>query len=316
MNNFNQLVKTSLLTIFALIAFAANSVICRIALKESLIDPYSFTSIRLLSGIFTLYLVVRYLIHPNDKISVLINTKRYLMSGFWLFLYALCFSYAYIILNTGTGALILFTVVQITIVLLSYIKGNRFTAYELFGLIIATGGLTYLFLPELSLPTLPYLFLMSVSGIAWGVYSLKGKESHYPVHETYYAFLYTLPYILITTIIHFTFLYIMTIHNKADFHSYSLYYSTEGLLLAILSGSITSALGYTLWYSAIKRLSHMQIGVVQLCVPVLAILGGVIFVSETITYRIVVASITILCGILITLLFNKKLNIPKIKLSK
>jgi drug/metabolite transporter (DMT)-like permease len=203
-----------------------------------------------------------------------------------LFLYAITFSFAYISLDTGTGALILFGSVQITMILLSLVSGNRLHITEWAGVTIAFMGFVYLFLPALTTPSAIGFLLMTAAGIAWGVYTLKGRDSRNPLMDTAYNFLRTIPLVIILAIVTM---------KKGQ-------YSSEGILLAVLSGGITSGIGYTIWYIALGELSATQAAVVQLLVPVIAALGGVLFVSEAITLRLTVSAIMILGGILMVAL--------------
>lgn len=277
----NSLFKTIFLTGLALIAFAANSVLCRLALGNNAIDASSFTIIRLLSGTIILLIII----------GVTRNVTGASSNGSWsasfmLFLYAITFSFAYISLDTATGALILFGSVQITMILMSLISGARLHLTEWAGVIIAFTGFVYLILPGVSTPPIIGLLLMTVAGVAWGIYTLKGRDSKSPLMDTAYNFLRTTPLVILLTII--------TISNAN--------YSSEGILLALLSGSITSGVGYTIWYIALGGLSSIQAAVLQLSVPVIAALGGVIFVSEAITFRLSVSATMVLGGILIVVL--------------
>ncbi|NRA88054.1 MAG: EamA family transporter, partial [Rhizobiales bacterium] len=174
--------KTLITTIFALIAFAANSILCRLALTGSnAIDPFSFTIIRLLAGSTILIMLIWVFNKKSANISSKISKKTNMggnwLSAFMLFLYAICFSYAYVSLDTGTGALILFGAVQITMVLMSVIKGNKLHYTEWLGMGIAFWGFVYLILPNISAPSLIGFIVMALSGIGWGVYSVRGRGS-------------------------------------------------------------------------------------------------------------------------------------------
>jgi drug/metabolite transporter (DMT)-like permease len=276
----NKLIKTIFYTGLALIAFASNSVLCRLALGERVIDAASFTIIRLLSGVIVLLLLNGILRNKNTTV-----TKGSWSSGLMLFIYAITFSYAYITLDTGTGALILFASVQITMVLVSLISGNRLRVCEYTGVIIAFTGFVYLILPGVSTPSAIGFLMMSVSGIAWGIYTLKGIGLSNPLMTTTYNFIRTIPFVLI--------LIVITNKNAS--------YSSEGILLAVLSGGIASGIGYTIWYIALGGLSSIQAAVLQLLVPVIATMGGVVFVSEAITLRLTVSAIMILGGIFLSI---------------
>ena len=277
--------KTIVLTIMALVAFAANSVLCRLALGAGAIDAASFTGVRLLSGSLILMAILKISDSRNNSAS----------RGSWpaslaLFLYAIAFSYAYITLDTGTGALILFGAVQITMILLSILSGNRLHAMEWVGIGTAFAGFVYLVLPGVSAPSLIGFLLMTVAGIAWGIYTLQGRGSSDPLADTCYNFLRTTPMVLMLAIV---------VLPEAQF-------STEGILLAVVSGAIASGIGYTIWYAALGGISTTQAAVVQLSVPVIAALGGVVFSAETITWRMTSSGALILGGILLVVLGRDK----------
>jgi len=274
-------VKTAALTTFALVAFAGNSILCRLALGGGSIDAASFSSIRLLSGILMLVLILA-LSRPASKKR---STGSWTAS-FMLFLYATTFSFAYVSLDTGIGALILFGAVQITMIMISLIKGTRLHVSEWLGVILAFSGFIYLVMPGLTAPSLTGFLLMATAGIAWGIYTVKGQASQNPVSDTTYNFLRTLPFVLILVMITFP-------HARL---------SNEGILLAVLSGAITSGIGYAVWYMALRELSISKAAVVQLCVPIIAAAGGILFAHETIPQRMLLASVMILGGILMVIM--------------
>lgn len=270
-------IKTIVFTGLALIAFAANSVLCRLALGEQVIDAASFTVIRLLAGALVLVLIINI---NRDKTKV--YSRGSWFASFMLFLYAITFSFAYITLDTGTGALILFGSVQITMIVLSLINGTRLHLTEWLGVVTAFCGFVYLVLPGVSAPSMSGFLLMTLAGIAWGIYTLKGRGSTSPLMDTAYNFLRTVPVVIL--------LLLVTIKGSN--------FSLEGIVLAVISGAITSGIGYTIWYIALGGLSATQAAVLQLLVPVIAALGGVVFVSEAITLRLSISAIMILGGIL------------------
>ncbi|MDQ6975744.1 MAG: DMT family transporter [Mariprofundaceae bacterium] len=283
MANHHPLLKTITLTALALLAFAANSVICRLALGNHAIDASTFTVLRLLSGSIVLLLLM-----TSMKKNTAVNpTKGSWGASFMLFLYAVTFSYAYITLDTGTGALILFAAVQITMVVLSIISGNRLRFNEWLGAIIAFSGFVYLILPRVTAPSMTGFFLMTVAGIAWGIYTLQGRNSTNPLMDTAYNFFRTTPFIVLLALI--------TINNHTSA-------SWEGIVWALLSGGLTSGIGYTVWYIALQGLSSTLAAVLQLSVPVIAALGGVLFVSEEISVRLIVSTFIVLGGILVVIL--------------
>ena len=290
--SINNVIKTSVFTALALIAFAANSVLCRLALGEETIDAASFTVIRLLSGALVLLAILAF---SNDKEAS--ASRGSWSASLMLFVYAVAFSFAYISLDTGTGALILFGSVQITMILLSLVSGNRLHLSEWVGVIIAFTGFVYLVLPEVTSPSVMGFLLMIAAGIAWGMYTLKGRGSAHPLKDTAYNFLRTIPLVII--------LLVITIQDA--------HYSAAGVLLAVLSGGIASGIGYTIWYIALGGLSTTQAAVVQLSVPAIAAFGGVLFVSEAITARLTLSASMILGGILLVVLgrfyfVQRKLN--------
>ncbi len=273
--------KTVTYTVLALVAFAANSVLCRMALGDGMIDAASFTVVRLLSGIIMLTMILT--VYAEKKHSA---SKGNWVSALMLFLYAISFSYAYLSLDTGTGALVLFGAVQITMILISVRSGNRMHFSEWGGVCIAFTGLVYLVLPSVTTPSFLGFVLMSGAGIAWGMYTLRGKNSTFPLGETACNFSRTSPFLIALALIGIQ----------------TMQLSYEGLMLAILSGAVASGIGYTVWYHALGGLSATEAAVVQLLVPVIAAIGGVLFVSEAISARLVYSGVLILGGILIVVL--------------
>lgn len=294
--NYDSVFRSSTAKIFvftgmALIAFAANSVLCRLALGEEAIDAMSFTVIRLLSGAIVLLTIIS--ISQNNTSS---PAKGSWSASLLLFLYAITFSFAYITLDTGTGALILFGSVQITMILLSLYSGARLHITEWAGMAVAFAGFVYLTLPGVTAPSTFGFLLMTIAGIAWGGYTLVGRNSKNPLMDTAYNFIRTIPLVIILGMIG-----IKTAHL-----------SFEGILYASLSGGIASGIGYTIWYIALGGLSTTQAAVVQLLVPVIAALGGILFVSESVSLRLTVAATIILGGILIVFLGRYYFARPKI----
>ena len=278
--------KTVIFTLLALIAFAANSVICRAALKEKLIDPGAFTVIRLISGAAVLLLLV-YFRHFKK------NTKRSKgswLSAFMLFIYAAAFSFAYVSIDTATGALIVFGAVQITMITYALFKGYKMQVLEWIGMFLAFLGFAYLMLPGAQAPPLLGAMIMTISGIGLGMYSILGKKSENPLEDTAYNFLRSIPFLL--------FILYFLIHEQN--------YAAEGILLALLSGIVTSGLGYTIWYMALRGLTTIQASVVQLSVPVLAGIGGFLFLNEMISLRLWVSALLILGGILLLNIKRRK----------
>lgn len=280
-----QTVKTTVLTIFSLIAFAGNSVLCRLALGENQLDAASFTIIRLLSGIVMLLLISQTNgSQTSGSRSSLTQQINWLSSGA-LFLYAVTFSYAYLSLDTGTGALILFGAVQITMILASSLLGKQLYWAEWLGVAIAFLGFVYLVLPGITTPSFQGFILMTLAGGSWGIYTLQGKNSRQPIINSATNFLYTLPFVLT--------LLIIELPNSE--------LSQPGIILAVLSGAIASGVGYTTWYMAVRNLATVKASVVQLLVPILAALGGVLFAGEVISLRLIISSLLILGGIILVL---------------
>ena len=273
--------KTSLFTIVALIAFAANSVLCRLALDIYQMDAGSFTTIRLLSGAIVLWIIIRAQ-HKRQNNQAHFKLTKNCFSASMLFIYATAFSFAYITLDTATGALILFGSVQITMIAYAIYKGNRLNISEWIGLVMAFMGFIYLIYPDLSSPSAIGFLLMSISGVAWGFYTIQGKHSKKPLFDTAQNFIKTLPFIVILALI--------TLPQAQ--------LNLQGILLALLSGGIASGMGYAVWYLALTGLANSQAAVVQLAVPIIAAIGGVLFVSEEMTLRLVISSVMVLGGIL------------------
>ena len=272
--------KTILLTTFALVAFAANSIICRMALGTATIDPASFTTIRLASGAIVLWLIVA--ASPGNEAG---RRPGSWWSAAMLFLYAAAFSFAYISLNTGVGALILFGSVQATMITAGLLKGERPPLLAWCGLAIALAGLVYLVFPGLEAPPFSGAALMGLAGVAWGIYSLRGLGSTDPVAITGGNFLRSVPMTAVVSLV-----LLQTIEL-----------SWEGLLLAGLSGGLTSGIGYVVWYAALKHHSATRAAMLQLLVPVIAAAGGVLLLSEQFTLRLVLSSILIIGGVGLTL---------------
>ena len=292
--------KIFLYTFFALIAFAFNSILCRLALRGEEIDAASFTGVRLISGAITLivisFLVSRVSSPHVSKGSILTPTgalphgratdKGSWPSALFLFAYAICFSLAYLNLTAGTGALILFGSVQMTMMIVAVARGERPRPLEWLGLLIAVGGLIYLVFPGLASPPLNSSLLMAVAGASWGFYTLRGKSSGDPLANTTGNFVRTLPFAALAVLI-----FIPNLHL-----------SNRGIILAVLSGSIASGIGYTVWYAALKHHTATRAAVLQLAVPIITACIGVLFLAEGATPRLLIAAALTLGGILLTIL--------------
>ena len=281
----STLTKTIFLSVVALIAFAGNSVLCRLALSDNAIDPAAFTIIRLVSGVFTL---LPLLLLSQRK--VVYEKSGSWLSAFMLFAYALLFSYAYVSIDTATGALILFGAVQITLIFVSFLKGNRLGLAELSGVALALSGFVYLVLPELQKPSLGGFIMMSIAGIAWAMYTVGGQGSSNALRDTTFNFLRTIPLVIVLLVV--------------TLSSFSL--TPYGVGLAIASGAITSGLGYAIWYAALPNLTTTQAAVIQLFVPVIAAFGGSVFANEAITLRLTIAAGLVLGGIMLVIMAKQK----------
>lgn len=267
-----------LLTALAMLAFAGNSLLCRLALKHTAIDAASFTGIRLVAGALVLWLLLR------------LGRPPLAATGNWraataLFVYAAAFSYAYLKLDAGSGALLLFGAVQLCMVLVGLLRGERLNLPQALGFVLATGGLVALLLPGASAPPLAGALLMLLAGFAWGVYTLLGREAGPPLAATAGNFLRSLPFALL-----------LALPFASD-----LRVDVPGLLYALLSGGLTSGVGYAVWYSALAGLGALQAASVQLSVPVIAALGGALLLGESISLRLALVSVTVLGGIALVL---------------
>ncbi|MBZ9611512.1 DMT family transporter [Rheinheimera maricola] len=280
--------RVVLLTLLALLAFAGNSLLCRIALAHTNIDAASFTAIRLVSGAVVLWALVM-LRNRNRRDGAKAKEHGNWLSALALFVYAAGFSFAYIQLNTGIGALILFGAVQTSMIAFGLWRGERFTPAQSLGLLLACSGLIGLLLPGLSAPPLTGTLIMLAAGVAWGVYSLRGKGAGDPLQVTAGNFGRTVPMALLLSVL---------LLNQVSLDS-------AGMFYALLSGAVTSGMGYAIWYSALPLLKATTAATVQLSVPLLAALAGVLLLQEPLTLRLVLASLAILGGIALVLLQPK-----------
>lgn len=276
-------------TAIALCAFAANSILCRLALTEPLIDPSSFTIIRLLSAAVTLILLIA-IRSKKQRDGGKSDIRFSRGQGSWvsalaLFTYAAGFSFAYQWLDTATGALILFACVQIGMMLISLFGGKKFAFWEWFGLLIAFSGFTFLLLPGLSAPSLKGTILMAVAGFAWAVYSVRGASSTDPLADTASNFVRALVFSLVLIPPLFI----------------AMQLRLEGAVYAVLSGVFASGLGYALWYKVLPHLARSVAAVSQLTVPVLAGVGGIIILGETLSSRLAISAAVILLGIAVVI---------------
>jgi drug/metabolite transporter (DMT)-like permease len=312
-----------LLTLAAMIAFATNSLLCRAALKQTGIDAATFTFVRIFSGAVALWLFIsvrRWLTDDRIAAPLAAGSKTRLRfpspssspkrrgdpfslekttmtvldwkgAGNWpsalaLFTYAAAFSFAYVDLSAGTGALLLFGAVQATMILWGLHKGERLDTIQIAGLAVAVTGLVVLVFPGLSAPPLVGSILMLGAGVAWGIYSLRGKGEQSPASVTAGNFVRAVPFSVVVWIFFLPWVHV----------------DPAGVIYAITSGAITSGLGYVIWYRALPGLKAVSAATVQLSVPVLAATGGILLLGESITLRYVLASVAVLGGIALVVL--------------
>lgn len=272
------------LTLLSMLAFAGNSLLCRLALKQTAIDPATFVAIRIASGALVLWLVLR-LRKPARQLE-----------GNWhgasaLLAYALAFAYAYTQIPAGTGALLLFASIQISMILYGFFIGERLSITQGLGIGLAVAGLVILMLPSVSAPPLLHALLMIAAGIAWGAYSLLGRSARDAASATAGNFIRAAPVALLLFLLH------ALIAGVG--------YDAAGVAYAVTSGAVTSGLGYVFWYAALKGLKVTHAATVQLSVPVLTAFGGALFLDEPVTAILVTASVLILLGIALVVLVKK-----------
>ncbi len=270
--------RTLLLTALAMIAFAGNSLLCRLALRETEIDAASFTGVRILSGAVMLWLLLRF--RRGDGAP----------AGNWwsalaLFAYAAAFSFAYIRLDAGAGALLLFGAVQVSMLCWGLYRGERLGLWATLGLLLAMAGLVALLLPGASAPPFASAVLMLLAGVAWGVYSLLGRGVADPLAATAGNFLRAIPFAVVLGLAWLD----------------GMRWDEAGFVYALLSGAVTSGVGYAIWYTALRGLRSLQAASVQLSVPVLTALAGSLLLDETLTLRLVLCSAAVLGGIALVL---------------
>lgn len=303
--------KATIYTTVALIAFAANSLFCRMALADDYIDAWSFTIIRLVSAAGCLGIImvlhashlqrqVRKMNDTSNGTLLVLSDKGSWLSSFTLVIYALCFSIAYVELDTGTGALILFSAVQLTMIGWGIYKKEQLSVLQWTAFIVAVAGFIYLMLPSAAIPSPLAAILMTISGIAWGIYSIRGKTCASPLRATSFNFIRSLiavPILLLVSLYYLDNMGLATVNLNGV--------TTKGILLAGASGAIASGIGYSIWYTAMPLLKNTQAAIVQLCVPILAAILGVVFLSEQLSLPFVVAS-TVILGAVLTFTLSKK----------
>lgn len=270
--------RTLALTSLAMLAFAGNSLLCRLALKHTAIDAASFTGLRILAGALMLALLLQ------------LRRPRGVPHGSWygaaaLFAYAAAFSFAYLQLDTGVGALLLFGAVQLSMLLYGVIRGERLGRWACLGLLLALGGLLAQLLPGASAPPLGSALLMLLAGLAWAIYSLLGRGVADPLAATAGNFLRAIPFA--------TLLCLLLMAQRE--------WDPLGVTYALLSGALASGVGYAIWYTALRGLGALQASTVQLSVPILAALGGSLLLGEALSLRLMLVSIAVLGGIALVL---------------
>jgi drug/metabolite transporter (DMT)-like permease len=302
--------QTVMITFITLVAFAANSVLCRWALMDQTIDPLSFSIVRILSGAGTLLILLTLSFQSKsrpkpdfDASAKVTSTYTKLKSQFQftsilsLLVYMFGFSFAYLELGAGLGALVLFVAVQFTMIAAHLFSGNRMSSLEWCGCLLSVAGLVYLLMPTESTrsPDLVSIILMSLAGVGWGVYTLAGKKSSNALQSTTANFGFSSLVILVGLS------FLVVIPNAMPQVSIS----EQGLIYAVISGSVASGVGYSLWYYVVKKLNTVVASIAQLSVPVIATLGGVLLLSEPVTIQFVISSTVILLGISLVLIAPK-----------
>jgi len=276
------------MTSLALLFLSANSILAKAALVNNSIDAYSFTFFRIISGAITL-LVLIYFKQKTLKLSM----NKNWVTSFMLFLYAITFSYAYLDLEAGVGTLLLFGVVQLSMIFIAVFKKESINLQKIFGIVVAFTGLIYLLYPtkQFSLSFF-HSFLMIVAGTAWAVYTVLGKSSKDALFNTYDNFVKASIFVVLFYVLFIDIVFI----------------TTQGVVLAIVSGSLTSAIGYAIWYVVLPQLQIVTASIIQLIVPIIAIFLSVLFLGEQLTSTLVISTVIILSGIIISTLKRKVNN--------
>jgi drug/metabolite transporter (DMT)-like permease len=273
-----------LLVSLALIGFASNSLLCREALRPpSTIDAVTFAMVRLLSGAVTLMLIAK--LSGNAQ-----SGRGNWISAAVLFAYAIAFSIAYVRVTAATGALLLFAAVQLTMVAAALRAGERLTWLQWLGFVLAISGLVILTWHGISAPDPLSAVLMSTAGVAWGIYSLRGRGSKRPLVDTAGNFARAVPFAVLAAVLAFR----------------SEHFSSTGLLLAVASGALASGIGYSIWYAALPQITATSASIVQLAVPVLAAAGGILLLGERPTLRLFFAAVAILTGVGLAVLSHRR----------
>jgi drug/metabolite transporter (DMT)-like permease len=286
--------RLAALTTLAMFAFAGNSLLCRVALKASAIDPATFTTVRIVAAAVVLWLIQRWRARQPPR------ARGDWYAALALFVYAAAFSFAYVGLAAGVGALLLFGAVQATMIGYALWSGERLQIRQWLGVALALAGLVVLVLPGLALPNLaPPLassLLMLAAGIAWGVYSLRGRRAADAAAATAGNFLRAVPFAAALSV--------LTMLGAPRHPPVSA--DRAGVAYALISGALTSGLGYVIWYAALKELKASSAATVQLSVPLIAALGGIVLLNEALTARLVVSAVAILGGIALVIVRKSK----------
>jgi len=305
-NDIEFMPLTVTLTCLSLVAFAANSIFCRMALLSDTIGPLEFTIIRLVSGMLILLPIIIFNKELSKSKGAQTTSRSEALSvnlinfspSLFLFSYALFFSLAYIQLEASVGALILFASVQITMMGVSIYHGNQVAVIEWIGFGLAFAGFLYLILPGLSAPPVTGTVMMVVSGISWGLYSLRGKGQERPIFSTARNFLYCLPACVL--------LLLVAYGTSGD--EGRIVAQPQGVALAVLSGALASGVGYVLWFVSLRRITITVASIAQLSVPILAAIGGILFLNESLSIRLLISTFLILGGIVITIAGKRSLT--------
>lgn len=299
--------QTVIITLITLVAFAANSVLCRWALMDQTIDPFSFSIVRMLSGALTLLILLTLSSNAkrkqvkaadsNTSIYTKVRTQFDLTAILTLLVYMFGFSFAYLTLGAGLGALVLFVAVQFTMIAAHLLAGNRMSSIEWVGCLLSVAGLIYLLMPTESTGSsdLISIILMALAGVGWGIYTLAGKKSTNALQSTTANFGFgSLVILALLSLLAF----IPSVTEQISI-------TKQGLVYAVLSGAVASGVGYSLWYYVVKKLNTVVASIAQLSVPVIATLGGVLLLSEPVTMQFVISSTVILLGISLVLVAPK-----------
>jgi drug/metabolite transporter (DMT)-like permease len=277
-------VRTAVFTALALVAFAGNSLLCRMALGPAAIDAASFSTIRIIAAAICLWLIT--VVTRRGSVW----TQGSWLSALTLFVYAIPFSYAYGLLTAGTGALILFGTVQVTMIGSALFEGERPHARQWVGLLVAIAGLVCLLFPGIASPSPLGGALMTIAGVGWALYSIHGRGAVDPVAQNGGNFIRTLPMLIIVSV--------LALRQQ--------HIETTGAILALLSGAVTTGLGYAVWYSALRGLTATRAALVQLLVPVITVAGGVVLLREPLSPRVVLSAAIVIGGIALALTANER----------